>query len=61
VHRHNLVYEGPIGIDARMKPSYPAELSCDPDTAALVTRRWREYFPDRDVTMGDSEAGHLDR
>ncbi len=32
-------------IDARMKPWYPAEVSCDPRTAALVTARWREYFP----------------
>jgi len=59
VERHHLVYTGPIVIDARMKPSYPAELFCDPETAALVTRRWREYFPDRDVEMGDSDAGHL--
>ncbi len=59
VERHHLVYTGPIVIDARMKPSYPAELRCDPDTAALVTRRWREYFPDRVVEMGDSDTGHL--
>ena len=50
----------PIVIDARMKPSYPKELFCDPDTAKLVSRRWREYFPDRDVPMGDSDRGHLD-
>jgi len=43
-----------------MKPGYPAELLCDPDTAATVTRRWREYFPDRDVEMGDSDRAHLD-
>ena len=47
-------------IDARMKPSYPDELYCDPETAALVDRRWREYFPDRDVEMGDSGLAHLD-
>lgn len=37
--------EPPIVIDARMKPSYPDELFCDDDTAKLVDRRWREYFP----------------
>ena len=47
-------------IDARLKPGFPAELTCDPDTAALVTRRWREYFPGGKVEMGDSERGHLD-
>jgi UbiD family decarboxylase len=53
-------YTPPIVIDARMKPSYPKELFCDPGTAALVSRRWREYFPHRDVAMGDSDRGHLD-
>ncbi|MCB9697097.1 MAG: UbiD family decarboxylase [Alphaproteobacteria bacterium] len=61
VHRHHLVYEGAVGIDARMKPSYPAELSCDPETRATVDRRWAEYFPAGKVEMGDSEAGHLDQ
>ncbi len=50
----------PIVIDARMKPDYPKELFCDPDTAALVSRRWREYFPAGGVEMGDSDKGHLD-
>ncbi|MBL8748364.1 MAG: UbiD family decarboxylase [Planctomycetes bacterium] len=50
----------PIVIDARMKPSYPKELFCDPDTAALVSRRWREYFPTGGVEMGDSDRAHLD-
>ena len=59
VHRHHIVYEGCIAIDARMKPSYPKELFCDPDTAATVDRRWTEYFPDGNVEMGDSDAGHL--
>ncbi len=53
-------YTPPIVIDARMKPSYPKELFCDPDTAAKVSRRWREYFPNNDVAMGDSDRGHLD-
>jgi hypothetical protein len=43
--RNHLAYEPPIVIDARMKPSYPDELFCDPETAALVDRRWLEYFP----------------
>jgi UbiD family decarboxylase len=60
VVRHHLSYTPPIVIDARMKPWYPKEVSCDPETASLVTRRWREYFPDRGVEMGDSEKGHLD-
>ncbi len=61
VVRHHLVHEPPIVIDARRKPSMPRELSCDPETAATVSRRWREYFPAGGVEMGDSEAGHLDR
>lgn len=60
VRRHHLVYSAPIVIDARLKPGYPAELRCDPDTASLVTRRWREYFPGRDVEMGDSDVANLD-
>ena len=50
----------PIVIDARMKPSYPKELFCDPQTAALVSRRWNEYFPAAGVQMGDSDRAHLD-
>ena len=49
----------PILIDARMKPWYPEELFCDEDTAALVTQRWKEYFPGG-MAMGDSDRGHLD-
>ena len=59
VVRNHLVREGPVLIDARMKPWYPAELYCDPATAATVDSRWREYFPGRDVEMGDSALGHL--
>ena len=61
VVRHHVVHEPPVLIDARRKPSFPKEVACDPGTASLVTRRWREYFPDRRVEMGDSEAAHLDR
>ena len=48
-------------IDARRKPGFPREVSCDPDTASLVSRRWREYFPEGRVEMGDSDQAHLDR
>jgi len=34
-------------IDARMKPHYPKELVVRDDIAALVERRWREYFPQK--------------
>ena len=57
--RNQIAYEGPIVIDARLKPGFPAELFCDEETAQTVSRRWREYF-DRPVEMGDSGAGHLD-
>ncbi len=60
VVRHHLCRTPPILIDARMKPRYPDEVGCDPETAALVTRRWREYFPDGGVEMGDSDRAHLD-
>jgi 3-polyprenyl-4-hydroxybenzoate decarboxylase len=60
VERNHLAYTPPVAIDARLKPGFPAELACDPDTAATVDRRWREYFPGGGVEMGDSEAGHLD-
>ncbi|HEX4959934.1 MAG TPA: UbiD family decarboxylase [Thermoanaerobaculia bacterium] len=59
VVRHHLSYKAPILIDARMKPWYPKELFADEETAATVTRRWKEYFPSGKVEMGDSGAGHL--
>ncbi len=60
LERNHVVFTPPVAIDARMKPWYPAEVSCDPETSDLVTRRWREYFPYGRVTMGDAERGHLD-
>ena len=60
VHRHHLVYSGPIVLDARMKPGYPDELFCDPDTAKTVDQRWKEYFPEGGVEMGDSDVANLD-
>ena len=59
VHHHT-AFTPPLVIDARMKAWYPEELFCDPETARLVDRRWSEYFPARDVAMGDSGRGHLD-
>ncbi|MFN0008508.1 MAG: UbiD family decarboxylase [Planctomycetota bacterium] len=50
----------PIVIDARMKPSYPEELFCGEDTAKQVERRWKEYFPQARVEMGDSDRANLD-
>jgi UbiD family decarboxylase len=46
VVRNHLAYSGPIVIDARTKPGFPKELIVRDDIAALVDRRWREYFPD---------------
>jgi 3-polyprenyl-4-hydroxybenzoate decarboxylase len=60
VARNALVRRGTVVIDARMKPSYPAELFADDDTRRKVSARWREYFPKGGVEMGDSDAGHLD-
>jgi 4-hydroxybenzoate decarboxylase subunit C len=57
--RNHVSFQAPVLIDARRKPGFPKELSCDPETAATVSRRWREYFP-AGVEMGDSEAASLD-
>jgi UbiD family decarboxylase len=43
--RNHISYSGPLVIDARAKPGFPAELIVRPDVARLVDRRWREYFP----------------
>jgi hypothetical protein len=34
-----------VVIDARMKPSYPADVRPDRATVERVDRRWGEYFP----------------
>ncbi len=60
VVRHHVGSTPPIVIDARIKPWFPKEVECDPDTAATVTQRWKQYFPHRRVEMGDSSRGHLD-
>jgi UbiD family decarboxylase len=59
VVRHHLCMNAPVVIDARIKPGFPAELSCDEKTAGKVESRWRQYFPGG-AEMGDSERGHLD-
>ena len=46
VVRNHLSFTPPIVIDARMKPWFPEEVTCRPDVAETVTRRWREYFPE---------------
>jgi hypothetical protein len=58
--RNHVAYTGPIAIDARLKPGFPKELVCDARTAETVTRRWKEYFPSRNVEMGDSNRASLD-
>ena len=58
--RNHIAYSGPIVIDARLKRGFPKELSCSAEVAALVSRRWKEYFPSGHVEMGDSERAHLD-
>ena len=60
VVRHHVGSTPPIVIDARIKPWFPQEVEGDPDTAATVTQRWKQYFPHRRVEMGDSSRGHLD-
>ncbi len=57
--RNHLAFTPPIVIDARLKPWFPKELTCREDIAARVTQRWREYFPQGGVEMGDSEKAHL--
>jgi len=59
IHRNHIVYTGTVFIDARMKPGYPDELFCDPETARTVSDRWSEYFPAGGVEMGDSDVADL--
>lgn len=56
--RNHVSYTGPILIDARMKPSYPPELCCDPTTAETVSTQWNRYFP-QGMEMGDSQLASL--
>ena len=59
VVRNHVALRAPILIDARLKPGFPRELVADDATAALVTRRWKEYFP-AGMAMGDADAAHID-
>jgi UbiD family decarboxylase len=59
IERNQVARTPPIAIDARVKPWYPEELFADAATAALVARRWRDYFPGGGVEMGDSGLAHL--
>jgi 4-hydroxybenzoate decarboxylase subunit C len=45
VVRHHLSYRGPIVIDARTKPGFPAELVVRQDISLKVDQRWTKYFP----------------
>ena len=58
IFRNHVCHTGPILIDARMKPSYPPELMCDPITAHTVTYKWNRYFPSG-MKMGDSDTAHI--
>ncbi len=58
--RNHVSYRPPIVIDARRKADFPEELFCAPEVAERVARRWREYFPDGGVEMGESDRAHLD-
>jgi hypothetical protein len=53
-------FSAPVLLDARLKPGFPDELFCDEDTARTVESRWKEYFPEGRVEMGDSDRAHLD-
>ncbi|NBQ53647.1 MAG: 4-hydroxybenzoate decarboxylase, partial [Proteobacteria bacterium] len=57
--RNRVEYEGPVLLDARMKPWYPDELFCDEKTSKTVDHRWSEYFPGGKVAMGDSTEADL--
>lgn len=57
---NHLGYRGPIVLDARLPADFPDELVCDDATGDLVDRRWKEYFPEGGVEMGDSDRAHLE-
>ncbi|MEZ4741356.1 MAG: UbiD family decarboxylase [Bdellovibrionota bacterium] len=59
IKQNHVCHEGPIVIDARMKPWYPEELFCDPKTKSVVDNRWKEYFPNKNIEMGSSDDAHL--
>jgi UbiD family decarboxylase len=52
IQHNRVVFSGPILFDCRKRPGFPEELFCDLETADLVTKRWKEYFPHDNVEMG---------
>lgn len=58
LHRAHVVYTGPLAIDSRVKPWYPAEVFPAPEISQRVTSRWKEYFP-QGMVMGSSDHGHI--
>ncbi len=50
IRRNHLAYEGPLVVDARMKPWMPAVVEADPETVELVNRRAPEYSVQFDLS-----------
>ncbi len=44
LHKNQIRYQGPILIDGRMKPAYPAVLTSAPDITEKVDAYWKDYF-----------------
>ena len=44
VHHNRLAWEGPLIIDARMKPFYPKVVAPDETTVRRVNEKWHTYF-----------------
>jgi len=45
IRQNKICYQGPVLMDARIKPDYPEELMPREDIVGKVSRRWKEYFP----------------
>ena len=44
VNRHHVSYNGPLVIDALIKPWYPGVVTPDDETVKRVDSRWSELF-----------------
>jgi 3-polyprenyl-4-hydroxybenzoate decarboxylase len=44
IHKHQISYRGPILIDSRIKPRYPAILTSSSEIAKRVEDHWSDYF-----------------
>ncbi len=55
--RHHVSYTAPIVFDCRMKPGYPDEVIVDESTSKLVSKRWKEYFPNQTVEGVETGEG----